>query len=201
MDTLNGLPAHILLVHAIVVLLPLAAFLLVLIAVWPAARRHLALANAVLSVVVVVLVPVTTNAGEWLEKHIDRTSLVEDHAELGDTALFVAVPVAILAILIWWRGREITAVQAAALEMAGGAGTVADELSDAAVATIVRPNRRTFLAPESVVVTVVIVVLSVLAAGAAIYDTYRIGDSGAKATWQGEISTTTTADNPAGDGN
>jgi hypothetical protein len=37
MGTVNGLPAHILLVHAIVVLLPLAALLLVLTAVWPAA--------------------------------------------------------------------------------------------------------------------------------------------------------------------
>ncbi len=47
--------------------------------------------------------------------------------------------------------------------------------------------------------TVVIAVLSVLAAGAAVYDTYLIGDSGAQATWQGEVSATTTADNPAED--
>ncbi|WP_233625292.1 hypothetical protein [Actinoplanes sp. ATCC 53533] len=50
MGTVNGLPAHILLVHAIVVLLPLAALLLVLTAVWPAARRRLAGPNAILSV-------------------------------------------------------------------------------------------------------------------------------------------------------
>lgn len=36
--TLNGLPAHILFVHA-VVLIPLAALLLVVSAVWPTARR------------------------------------------------------------------------------------------------------------------------------------------------------------------
>jgi hypothetical protein len=66
MSTINGLPAHILLVHAIVVLLPLSALLLVLSAGWERARRRLAGANALLAVLVVVLVPVTTNAGEWL---------------------------------------------------------------------------------------------------------------------------------------
>ena len=49
MGTVNGLPAHVLLVHAIVVLLPLAALLLVLTAVWPAARSRLAGPNAILS--------------------------------------------------------------------------------------------------------------------------------------------------------
>jgi hypothetical protein len=68
MTTVNGLPAHILLVHAIVVLLPLAALLLVLTAVWPDARRRLAGPNALLSLLVVVLVPLTTSAGEWLER-------------------------------------------------------------------------------------------------------------------------------------
>src|SRR6266496_3871761 len=68
MTTVNGLPAHILLVHAIVVLLPLTALLLVLSALWPAARRKVAGPNAILSVLVVVLVPITTEAGEWLER-------------------------------------------------------------------------------------------------------------------------------------
>jgi hypothetical protein len=90
-----------------VVLLPLAALLLVLTAVWPAARRHLAFASAVLSVIVVALVPLTTSAGEWLEHQVDRTALVRDHAELGDTALFVAVPVAAGDCrLVAWTGNR-----------------------------------------------------------------------------------------------
>ena len=40
MSTVNGLPAHVLLVHAVVVLVPLTSLLLVLVAVWPAARRR-----------------------------------------------------------------------------------------------------------------------------------------------------------------
>ncbi|MFI7547497.1 DUF2231 domain-containing protein [Actinoplanes sp. NPDC049599] len=162
MGSVNGLPAHILLVHAIVVLLPLAALLLVLTAAWPAARRRLAAPNAILSVLVVVLVPVTTSSGEWLEHRVTGSELLHDHAELGETALWVALPVAVLALLIWWRQREET-------------GTT---------------GRRTYLAPASVTVTRVVAVLALVSALAAGYDTYLIGDSGAKAAWTGNFSAT-----------
>ncbi|MEV6641483.1 hypothetical protein [Amycolatopsis sp. NPDC051371] len=171
MTTVNGLPAHVLLVHAIVVLLPLAALLLVLSALWPAARGKLAGPNAILSVLVVILVPITTDAGEWLERRVASTPLVRTHTELGDTALYVAIPVAVLAVVVWWRRREHLKTQAA------------DTGS-----TAVAPRGRTFLAPASTTVTVVIAILAVVAAGAAIYDIYRIGDSGAQASWQGAVS-------------
>jgi hypothetical protein len=160
--TVNGLPAHVLLVHAIVVLLPLSALLLVLTALWPPARRRFAGPNAVLALVVVVLVPVTTSAGEWLEHHVASTALIRAHAELGDTALVVAIAVAVMAVAVWWRSREIARQVSAA--------------------------RRTFLAPGSPVVTVVIAVLSIVAGGFAVYDVYRIGDSGAKASWTGKVT-------------
>ena len=41
MTTFNGLPAHALLVHFIVILAPLTAILAILCAVWPAARKRL----------------------------------------------------------------------------------------------------------------------------------------------------------------
>ncbi len=41
MTTISGIPAHALLVHAIVVLAPLTALLEILCAFWPAARRRL----------------------------------------------------------------------------------------------------------------------------------------------------------------
>src|SRR5689334_23264143 len=106
MQTVNGLPAHVLLVHAIVVLLPLSAALLALTALWPAARRRLAGPNAILSLLVVVLVPITTSAGEWLEHRLTPTPLIHRHTELGDTAIYAAVAVAVLAVLVWWRQRE-----------------------------------------------------------------------------------------------
>ncbi|MEP6464180.1 MAG: hypothetical protein ABJC62_12360 [Frankiaceae bacterium] len=168
MTTLNGLPAHILLVHAIVVLLPLAGVLLVACAYLPAARRRLAGLNALLSVFVLGLVPVTTNAGEWLQTRVRATDLVRRHAERGDTAVVVALPIAVLALVVWWRERE----------------------SRSAAAVSTAPVRRTFLAPASAAVGLTIAALSVLAAGAAGIDVYLIGDSGAKATWQGQFTAT-----------
>ncbi len=180
MSTVNGLPAHILLVHAIVVLLPLSAVLLVLSAGWDRARRRLAGANALLAALVVLLVPITTNAGEWLERRVPRTDLLSEHTELGDTALFVAIPVALLALVVWWRQRESTQPAESDVDGATGGGTTT--MTKNAV------RRKTFLAPASKVVTTVITVLAVLVAGGACYQIYRIGDSGAQASWQGKFS-------------
>ncbi|MER6799865.1 DUF2231 domain-containing protein, partial [Amycolatopsis mediterranei] len=138
MTTVNGLPAHILLVHAIVVLLPLAALLLVLSALWPAVRRKVAGPNAILAILVVVLVPITTDAGEWLERRVASTPLVRTHTELGDTALYVAIPVAVLALVVWWRRRESLQAQAADTASTGS--------------TTVATRHRTFLAPTSTAV-------------------------------------------------
>ncbi|WNV84829.1 DUF2231 domain-containing protein [Umezawaea sp. Da 62-37] len=172
MNTVNGLPTHILLVHAIIVLLPLSALLLMLSALWPVLRRRLAGPNAILSLVVLALVPVTTDAGEWLEHRVQFSALIRTHTELGDTALFVAIPVALLALVIWWRGRESSTIRT-------------EDTQTGAPAT-----QRTFLAPSSAAVGAVIAVLSILAAGAAVYDIYLTGDSGAQATWQGGFSQT-----------
>jgi hypothetical protein len=160
MDTVNGLPAHVLLVHAVVVLLPLAALLLVLTTLWPAVRHRLAGPNAILAVLVVVLVPLTTSAGEWLEQRTPPSALVHTHTELGDSAIFYAIPVAVLAAVVWWRDRESRAV----------------------------PGRRAYLAPSSPAVTGLVVVLALVTAAAGMYGIYRIGDSGAKAAWSDSVS-------------
>jgi hypothetical protein len=161
MQTVNGLPAHVLLVHAIVVLLPLSAVLLVLTALWPAARRRLAGPNAILAVLVVVLVPITTSAGEWLEHNLTPNSLIHRHAELGDTAIYAAIAVAVVALVVWWRQRE----------------------GDHSTGT-----RRAVLAPTSSAVTTAVMVVAVVVAGATVYDVVRIGDSGAQASWSGRVA-------------
>src|SRR5882762_1920379 len=65
MTMINGLPAHVLLVHLVVVLIPVSAVLVVLVAAWPAARRRLDVLTAALGVAALVAVPITTDAGEW----------------------------------------------------------------------------------------------------------------------------------------
>ncbi|HET6482722.1 MAG TPA: hypothetical protein VFG35_22180 [Actinoplanes sp.] len=176
MGTVNGLPAHILLVHAIVVLLPLAALLLVMTAIWPTARRRFAGPNAILSAFVLVLVPLTTGAGEWLERRVADTALVRQHTELGDTAILAALPVALLALVIWWRQREATApAEISATGSSPGTTT---------------KRRRIYLAPQSTTATRIVMVLAIVIAGFAVFDIYRIGDSGAKAAWTDNFSST-----------
>ncbi|WP_067813179.1 DUF2231 domain-containing protein [Nocardia inohanensis] len=100
MSTLNGLPAHVLLVHAMVVLVPLTALLLIVSAVWPAARRRLIWPAAVLAVVVTALTPLTTEAGEWLEQRLGASPAIEKHAELGDQMLNYVLALLFTAVML-----------------------------------------------------------------------------------------------------
>jgi len=148
MSTFNGLPAHILLNHFVVVLAPLTAVLAILCALWPAARRRLIWLVLLLAVGTLVLTPLTTSAGAWLEARVDKSPVLTTHEQLGETLIYiVAALVATVAILAavhirQARGRTVT------------------------------------FALRSVVGVLVIV-----AAVATLVQTYRIGDSGARAAW------------------
>ncbi|WP_225728450.1 MULTISPECIES: DUF2231 domain-containing protein [unclassified Nocardia] len=100
MTTINGLPAHVLLVHGLVVLVPLTAVLLILCAVWRAARERFIWLVVALAAICAVLTPITTEAGDWLEHHIGRTPAIRDHAELGDTLIYFTIALLIAAVLL-----------------------------------------------------------------------------------------------------
>lgn len=148
MSTINGLPAHVLLVHFIVVLAPLTAILAVICALWAAARQRLTWLVLALAVVTVILTPLTTDAGEWLEKREDRSPLLHAHTELGDTMLYFAIALVIAAMLL-----AVIHVR---------------EARDKSI----KPIAHWFLSA-----------LVIIACVAATVQVYRIGDSGAKASW------------------
>ncbi|WP_069163743.1 DUF2231 domain-containing protein [Nocardia altamirensis] len=100
MSTLNGLPVHILLVHLIVVLVPLTAISVTLSALWPSVRQRLVWPTVFFAVVVVILTPITTEAGEWLEQFIGENPHLQNHIQLGETFLYFAVPLLIAAVLV-----------------------------------------------------------------------------------------------------
>ena len=100
MSIINGLPAHALLVHLIVVLAPLTAVLAILCAVWPAARRRLVWLVLAFAVVITALTPLTTEAGEWLQHRIGESPAIQTHADLGSTMLYFAVALLVAAILL-----------------------------------------------------------------------------------------------------
>lgn len=134
MSTINGLPAHVLLVHVIVVFVPLTAALLILSAVWPAARRRLIWLVTTLAAITVALTPVTTEAGEWLQRKLGGSPAIDKHADLGNTMIYFVVSlllVTALLIVVHLRdergrpvGRVVTVV-AAVLAIAAGAAATA----------------------------------------------------------------------------
>ena len=100
MTTIFGLPAHALLVHAIVVLAPLTAALEILCALWSAARRRLVWLNLALAVAVMVLTPLTVSAGEWLyNQQPDHSAILETHQERSGWAIYIAVALLVVAIV------------------------------------------------------------------------------------------------------
>ena len=171
MTTLNGLPAHALLVHAVVILVPLTAVLLVLTALWPAARQRLGIANAVLAAVTLAAVPLTTGAGDWLEHHVQRSALVSEHTHLGDT------------LLPWVGGLFLITVAVAVRELLEARQRSAARGPGTAAASELRR-----LPIGGRTVTAVLAALAIVVGAGAIVDTYRIGDSGARAAWTDHFS-------------
>lgn len=164
MSTFNGLPAHVLLVHFIVVLTPLTAVLAILCALWPAARQRLVWLVLALSLITALLTPLTTDAGEWLQHRVPRTPVLHTHTELGETMKYFSVALVIGAILL-------------------------------AMAHVLH-NRGKAL---STVLSAAVAVFVVLASVAAIVQVYRIGDSGAKATWGNRSLVATSSAGDSGD--
>ena len=77
---INGLPAHVLLVHLVVVFVPIAALMLIASVAWPAARRRLGVGTPLVALIPLVVVPVTTHAGEWLKDRLPENPRIERHA-------------------------------------------------------------------------------------------------------------------------
>jgi hypothetical protein len=109
LDMINGLPAHVLFVHFVIVLVPLTALVLVVSTVWPSVAKRFGLLLPVLALVTLASVPVATQAGEWLERHVESDSLVRKHAELGDGLLPWALGLFVLAVAVWWVARSAEA--------------------------------------------------------------------------------------------
>jgi hypothetical protein len=101
LTTISGLPAHVLFVHAIVVLAPLTAVLEILCGVWPAARRRLVWLVLALAAVTVVLTPLTTEAGEWLYAQRPQVSpILAEHALRGGWMIYFSVALLVVALAL-----------------------------------------------------------------------------------------------------
>ena len=153
---INGLPAHVLLVHFVVMMIPITALLLVASAIWPAARRRIGVVLPIAALASLISVPVTANAGDWLRRRMGGGSpQVAEHASLADQLLPWTIGLFVVSVTVWAVHRFLPAARTG--------------------------NSRTALPVGLVALSLVVAVGSVVAV-------YRVGDSGAKAAWDGVVA-------------
>ena len=151
LKSLLGLPAHLLIVHAAIVLVPLVAIGTVIIALWPKARGVFGWAVALLSVAAFGFVGLAQKSGETLADHVPSSPLVREHVAMGEAVLpwaFVIMGVACSVMALHWYLSRLDG----------------------------RPD---WYRPVSIALATVAVVAAL---GGAV-QVYRVGHSGARATW------------------
>ncbi|MGI8870359.1 MAG: DUF2231 domain-containing protein [Mycobacteriales bacterium] len=156
--TFHGLPLHPLLIHVVVILLPLSAAMIIASAVWPAARRRLGIGTPGIAAIVLVFVPITTHAGNWLKSRLPANPAIQKHAHLGNQVIWYAIGMFLVATAVWGLGRVLDAR-----------------------ATTPMGALAIWKSPVTIAIAVVAIGLS----AASLVQIYRVGDSGAKTIWQG----------------
>lgn len=156
-DELFGLPAHPLLVHVPVVFIPLTLILAILAVSWARGRKVLSLVVAAGATIGMVGAQIAVMSGKGLEERVRETSLVRQHAELGEGTRTFAILVFLLAVAFLVRewGGELRVPGAERLRRA--------------------------LAPQAMGIALSVALL--LSAGLTTVWVARAGHVGAKATW------------------
>jgi 4-amino-4-deoxy-L-arabinose transferase-like glycosyltransferase len=155
LSNIFGLPAHPLIVHAVVVLVPLSAVGAIAVVASAWVRSHVAWLVAAAAVLNLLLVPLATGSGESLEERVKETALVETHTEMGEQLLpwVIALAVGIVAFL--------------ALSLLASR----------------RSSETPAPAWAARWVSIALAVVTVVAATGTLVQVARIGHSGAKASW------------------
>jgi uncharacterized membrane protein len=119
-DEIVGIPLHPLLVHAVVVFVPLAALGTIAVALIPRWRKPYGPLVAAASGLSLILVPLTTRAGNKLADSLQLggpvLEKVEEHQVMGERVIWAVLPMFVLnlAMLVMARAgrpaREVTTV-------------------------------------------------------------------------------------------
>jgi uncharacterized membrane protein len=172
--TIDGIPAHPLVVHAIVVLLPLATLGGLVIAARASWRRRFGLAVLALTAVAVGSVPVATRTGEQLKAVLPANPNIERHSQLGDGLLPFALAFGVAVLLLVIAGRLADRERGA--DTATSAAARANPDGTDGGMRVTRTWRR---------VAIVAAALVAFTGVAATVQVVRIGHSGSVAVWQG----------------
>lgn len=169
--TIHGIPVHPLVVHAAVVLVPLAALLAVAYAVLPSHRWRTRNPAAVLAVAAALAVQVAAMTGDQLKQslHVD-SSLIQTHEQWAGLLQAGSWGLAALMVAAWWALPH--------------ENPLPDKDHRAGVTALARP----------------LVVLVPVAAVAVLVLVFLTGDAGARAVWGGAGHHTTAAHPSPGSG-
>lgn len=183
MDQISGLPAHPLVVHLPVAMLPLAAFGVVLMLIRRSWYERYRWAVLFIGAVGTVGAFIATSSGEALQKRIGEiegpgaAEAIEDHARNGDLARTLAIvffiALALYVLVPWFLERRSTGT--ATIVDDGGRNVIADGTS----AVVVRRDA------GPVWVRPVLMVLVAVAAVASVASVIDAGHSGASSAWNG----------------
>ena len=209
--TVNGVPSHPLLVHAVVVLIPLTIIGTIGIALWPAMRRYFSLTVLAVGIVGGLSVPVAVLTGENFRDRLGAAQIVRSHQDFAHKLLWwtLALVIVLIVMVVLDLARRLGPVHAAAQgnfgsapapvpfagpSDGGGVATATREQAPAQVAMTTRFERGVgrvipgglrdqalFLRRAQPVLSVVSVALAIVVA----YYCFKTGDSGAKAVWEG----------------
>ena len=180
---INGLPAHVLLIHVVIAAVPLAALMLVASATWPAARARLGVLTPL-----VALVARGARADHHERRALARATTSASPTRgcsgtraLGGELLPWTIGVFLLAAAGWALSRRFDLAWRPAVrdtepadESAAGRG---------GTATLTRTAARKQALP--VWINAAVALVSVAVAVGTVIQLYRIGDSGAQAVWHG----------------
>ena len=165
----DDLPLHVLLVHAVIVLVPLVGLALVVIAAWPGARRVLWLPVLIAAALLVPLGLVTIEAGKWLQARVPVAPLIQEHTSIGESIvpwLWALLGVAVLVAA--WAVIELVAARRSA---------------DSVDADDRRPARGIRIA-----VGAALTIAALAVTAGASWTVFQIGESGSRAVWEGSFS-------------
>lgn len=164
MERFGDLPAHPLIVHFPVVMVPLLTVLTLLMAFRPSARRALSGYCALAGIGTLAATVLAASSGEALAEVFDQAGnyeeIIADHRGLGEWLRLFVLVFALLLIATWWLGR--------------------------------RSDRDPTSVSRSVVVTVT--ALTVVVALSSTAWVYRTGHSGAKTSWGNALPTSAVQD-------
>ncbi|WP_033337470.1 DUF2231 domain-containing protein [Catenuloplanes japonicus] len=158
-ETVMGIPAHPLMVHAAVVFVPLLAVLAIVYAFVPFTRAHTRWVLGLLAIGAPVSALLAKLTGDAFYARLDTQGRISEgyyarlnqHSDLGTTTLWASIALGVITLALVWFVRPKDGFQAS--------------------------NR---------LLGILMGVLALGAAGATLYYVIRTGDTGAKAVWEGQ---------------